>query len=204
MTDRRSDTRLSAIVESHGTQVAQRQLQFALALLACHLARYRTVHLVGQPVLASYRLQLEHILQIMVQFRFFIDHRLVGFHHRMVAHDRTRGFPEHIFQLDVDRFHPVSLFEDKLHVVGCFPHDIHRSPFPLSHPANTVHILFLHQQAHTLLALVPDNFLSRQRRVANRELAHIDMSAGRLHQLREAVQVSARSMVVNRHDRIFI
>ena len=60
MTDGSSDTLFTTVVESNDTTVAQRQLQFALALLTGNLSGNRTVYLVGQPVLAGYGFQLQY------------------------------------------------------------------------------------------------------------------------------------------------
>ena len=64
MTDRSSDTFFAPIVECYDTAVTQWQLKFALALLAGHFTRYRTVYLIGQPVLTSYCFELQHIGQV--------------------------------------------------------------------------------------------------------------------------------------------
>ena len=59
---------LATIVESHHTTVAQRELDFTLTLLAGNLTRHRTVDLVGQPVFAGHGLELQHPLEILVEF----------------------------------------------------------------------------------------------------------------------------------------
>ena len=64
MAQRGCDTLFAAIVQSYHTTIAQRQLQFTLALLAGNLACYRTVHLVCQPVFTSHSFQLEHIGEV--------------------------------------------------------------------------------------------------------------------------------------------
>ena len=64
MAQRGCDTLFAAIVQSYHTTIAQRQLQFTLALLASNLACYRTVYLVCQPVFTSHSFQLEHIGEV--------------------------------------------------------------------------------------------------------------------------------------------
>ena len=59
---------LATIVECHHTTVAQRELDFTLTLLAGNLTRHRTVDLVGQPVFAGHGLELQHPLEILVEF----------------------------------------------------------------------------------------------------------------------------------------
>ena len=86
MTDRGSDTLASAIVKRYGSQVAQWQLQFALALLAGHTTRHTTVHLVGQPVLASHGLQLEHALDIFVELGDVVGHHVILALYGLVYH----------------------------------------------------------------------------------------------------------------------
>ena len=140
----------------------------------------------------------------MMQFGFFINDRSVCFFNRMVLHDRSWRFTEHIFQLDVDRFHTVSLFEDKLHIVGRFTYHVHRRTFAVGNAPYAGYIFFFHQQAHTFLAFVPHDFLGRQCRVAYWQLAHVDMSAGCFHQFGEAVQVSACTVVVDGDHRVVV
>ena len=122
----------------------------------------------------------------------------------MVLHDRSRRFTEHIFQLDIDRFHAVGLFENKLHIVGRFTHHIHRRTFAVGNAPYAGNIFFLHQQAHAFLAFVTHDFLRGKCRVTDRQLAHIDMSAGCFHQFGETVQVTACTVVVDRDNRIVV
>ena len=67
MAYRGCDTLRACIVESHHATVRERQLQLTLTLLARHPTRHRTVNLVGQPVLASHSLKLQHVLQVFRQ-----------------------------------------------------------------------------------------------------------------------------------------
>ena len=55
------------IVERYGSAVRERQLQLALALLACDTSCHTAVHLVCQPVLACHSLKLQHITEILCQ-----------------------------------------------------------------------------------------------------------------------------------------
>ena len=63
----------------------------------------------------------------------------------MVCHNRSRRFTEHIFQLDIDRFYAVRLFEDKLHVVSSLAYHIHRGTFTIRDTFYTGYIFFFHQ-----------------------------------------------------------
>ena len=67
MTKSGSDTLLSTIVESHNATVRQRQLNLTLALLTCNLTRYRTVYLVGQPILTCHSLKLQYAAYVFVE-----------------------------------------------------------------------------------------------------------------------------------------
>ena len=204
VTDGGRDTCLATVVEGNSAQVAQRQLQLALALLAGDLTRDGAVYLVGQPILAGDGLQLEHVLQVVVQLRLFINNRLISLLDRVVAHDRARWLTEHIFQLDVDRLDAIGLLEDELHVVGRLAYDVHRGALAVGDAFYPRHVLLLEQQAHALLALVADDLLGGERRVADRQLAHVDVAACRLNQLGEAVQVTARAVVVDRDDWVVV
>ena len=204
MTDRGRDTSFSTVIQCYGTQVTQRQLQFTLTLLTGDLTCYGTVHLIGQPVLTCHSFQLKYVFQIMMQFRFFVNDRSICFFHRMILHDRSGRFTEHIFQLDIDRLHTVSLLEYKFHIVSRFTNHIHRRTFTVSDTSYAGHIFFFHQQAHTFLAFVTNYFFSRKRRVTDRQLAHIDMSACSFHQFRQTVQVTACTMVMDRNNRVII
>ena len=52
------DAFLAAVVESHHTAVAERQLYLTLALLTCYLASHGAVYLVGEPVLTCHCFEL--------------------------------------------------------------------------------------------------------------------------------------------------
>ena len=122
----------------------------------------------------------------------------------MIAHDGAGWLTKHIFQLDINRFHAVSLFEDKLHIVGSFTYNIHRSTFTVSNPFHPFYVFFFHQQAHAFLTFITDDFLCRQGRITNWQFTHINMSTGCFHQFRQTVQMTAGSVVVDRNNRIII
>jgi hypothetical protein len=66
MSESCGDTFFTAIIKCYHTAIAQRQLEFALTLLACDFTCNRTVYLIGQPVFAGYGFQLEHTAHIFV------------------------------------------------------------------------------------------------------------------------------------------
>ena len=200
MTDGGSHTGLTAIVERHGAKVAERQLQLTQTLLTGDLARYTAVDLVRQPVFAGYGFELEHIFEVAVQIGFLIFYRRICFVDRLIFHDGTRRLTEHVLEFDIDGAYAILLLENKLHVIRRLTDNVHRSAFTFSDTPHTLNVFFFHQQPHTFLALVPDNFLRRKGWIADGELRHVDMSAGRFDKLGQTVQVSPRSMIVDRDD----
>ena len=139
-----------------------------------------------------------------MQFGFFINDWSVCFFDRMILHDRSWRFTEHIFQFDVDWFHAVGLFEDELHVVGRFTYHIHRRTFAVGNALYTGNIFFLHQQTHTFLAFVTYDFFCGKCRVTDRQLAHVDMSAGCFHQFGETVQMTSCAVVMDGDYRVVV
>ena len=57
---------------------------------------------------------------------------------------------------------------------------------------------------HALLALVGNDFLGRERGVADGQCRHVDAAAAFLHEFREAVHVACRTVVVDRHHGIHL
>ena len=122
----------------------------------------------------------------------------------MVGDDRARRLAEHVFQGQVDGVFPFLVLEDKLHVAGGFAYHVERSPFTLGDAAQQVDILFVGDQAHAFLALIADDFLGRQGRVAHGQGVHIDAATSGFDQFRQAVQMTAGPMVMDRDDGILI
>ena len=118
MADGGGDACLATVVEGYDATIGKRQLQHALALLASHLARHRTVHLVGQPVLAGNRLEAKHVIDILLDIRNLSFDRSIVMLDGRIAHDGLRGVSEHIGQSQVDGLHAVGLHEGEAHVVG--------------------------------------------------------------------------------------
>ena len=54
------------------------------------------------------------------------------------------------------------------------------------------------------VAFIGDDFFGRQRFVTDRQLAHVDQTAAFFHQFRQTVDVTCRTMVMNRNNRIHI
>ena len=86
MSQRSCDTFFAAIIQSYDTAVAQRQLEFALALLAGNLTCYGTVYLVCQPVFAGNGFQLEYVGKVFVQLRQFVFRHFIMTFYGLVHH----------------------------------------------------------------------------------------------------------------------
>ena len=204
MSDGCSHAVASAIVECHHATVGQRQLQFAHALLLGHPAGHTAVHLVRKPVFAGNGFQLEHAAEVclgltVVHTRVFI----LAFDGR-IAHDGARRVAEHLVGAEVERLYAVFLHEAEATVAGSLADHVERGPLAAGYLLDGVDMLFVNQQAHALLALVGNDFLGRERGVADRQAVHVDTAATRLHQFRQAVQVACRAVVVDRDDGVIV
>ena len=204
MTQRSCDTLTAAVVESHHAAVAQRQLQFALTLLARNLARYRTVHFVSEPVLASHRLQLEHVVEIFVEMTRLVGGIFVVAHNRLVHHDRLRRMAKHLCHIEIERTNAVSLHKTEMSIARSLAHHIHWCAFAFRNLAHMVEVFLVDEEAHALLALVGDDFFSRECCVANGEFRHVDLSATFLYQFGETVHMTCRTVVVDRNNGVHL
>ena len=178
MSQRSGNTFLPLIVNGNGSQVTQWQLQGAATLLAGDFSRYRTVHFVGQPVFAADSFQTKYIGDILFQVVYGSIHCLIMFFYGFICDDSFWRIAEHIVECQIDRSgFGRCLLKDKGMVVGGFTHYIHRSPFPIGNAVQTSNILFFHQQSHSFLRFIADDFLGRQGLVADWQFVHIDFSA---------------------------
>ena len=159
MTDGGGYALLATIIQSHHTAVAQRQLNLALTLLAGNLTRHGTVDLVGQPVLASHSLQLQHVLQISLYLVVRIGCILILPHHRLIVHVRLGRVAEHLCHIQVEGAHTVTLLESKMRIARRFAHHIQRCTLTLCNLTHVLNVLLVNQQTHALLTLVGNDFL---------------------------------------------
>ncbi|CCY15509.1 unknown [Prevotella sp. CAG:755] len=111
---------------------------------------------------------------------------------------------EHLSDIEVERSDAIALFESEMGISRRFADHIHRRPLALGNAPHMVEMLFLDKEPHALLALVSYYFLGRKRLVANGELRHVDQSAAVLHQLREAVDMSGRPVVMDAHHWVHV
>ena len=204
MTEGGGDTRLAAIVEGHHATVGQRQLDDALRLLARNLTRHRAVDLVGQPILAGHGLELQHAADILVNLVCRIRHILIVVHHRLVAHHGLRRMTEHLCHVEVEGFLAVALDEAEVGVACGVTDNIERCTLAGCNLLHAVEVLLVDEQAHALLALVGDNLLGREGLVADGQLGHVNLTAAVLDQLRQAVEVTCRTVVVDGHDGVAV
>ena len=111
---------------------------------------------------------------------------------------------EHLGHVEVEGPHAVGLLEGKVGIARGLAHDVERRALALGNGAHVVEVLLLYEQPHALLALVGYYLLGRERGVADGQLRHVDEAAAVLHQLRQAVDMSGRAMVVDADDGVHI
>ena len=112
--------------------------------------------------------------------------------------------PEHLRNIKVEWLYTIFLNEREVRIARCFAYHIHRRTFAFGNATHVVEILLVYQQAHTFLRFVGDDFLCTQRFIANRQLVHVYSAATVFYQLAQTVQVSCRTVVVNRNNRVFV
>ena len=199
------NTLLATVVQCYGTAVAQRQLQLALTLLACHTAAYATVHLVGQPVLTCYGLQGKEVLQVCL-YLCRINVLLVAICalHGLVHHHGLGRRTEHLFNGQVEGTNAIGLFEGEAVVACCLTNGVHGSALTLGNAAYVFDGLLVDEQTHALLTLVGNNLLSRESLVADGQLIHVDDATTLFNQLAQAVYVTGRTVVVDADDGVVV
>ena len=111
---------------------------------------------------------------------------------------------EHLRHIEVERFYAVALFEGEMRVARRFADHVERCPFAFSNLAHVVDVLLVDEQAHSFLTFVGDDFLRRERLIADGQFRHIDFAAAVLNQFRQAIQMACRTVVVNRNDGILV
>ena len=202
MTDRGSDTCTTAEVNCHSTAVAQGQLDLTLTLLASYTARDGAVNLVRQPVLTSDPLLLQHLIEVVLEVSSVIAEGGISLVDMLVDHVGLGRRAEHIRQRQVNGLITTGLFEGQVHIVRGATDDVHRSALTLGDTGDALYGVALDQKAHTLLALVADDFLRRKGLITDGEGAEVEVSTRRLDELGEAVQVPPCPVVVDGDDGI--
>ncbi len=120
--------------------------------------------------------------------------------YRLVLHDGLRRVAEHLGDIKVEWLHPIFLLEREVGIARRLADDIERSTLTLGYPADMVYMFLVDEQAHALLALVGNDFLCRERLVADGQLRHIYLTTALFDQLRQAVQVTSTAVVVDGND----
>lgn len=201
----RGDAVRSLVVERYYRAVVQRKLDAAGGLLHRDPAGHRPVDLVGQPVLAGYGFELQHVFEVFHQVAGPVCRLFERFFDRAVVQHRARRLAEHVFQLQVDRFFAGFMVDEReLHVAGRFADYVERGAFAFRDAAQFPDVFFLHHESHAFLRFVADDLFGAERGVADRQLIHVDSAAGRFDQFAQAVQVAARAVVVDRDDRVHL
>ncbi len=160
MTKRGGNTFHTTIVEGNDTAVAQRQLNLTLTLLTGNLSCYRTVHLVGQPVLTSHCLQLEYAVEVFVNLILTVGHVLVVTLYSIILHDGLGRVAEHLGNIQIERLHAVALLEREVGVASGFSDYIQRGTLALGNLTHMFNVLLVNEQAHALLTLIGDDLLT--------------------------------------------
>ena len=204
MSQRSRNTFLTPIVERNHTAIAQRQLKFALTLLARDFTCNRAVYFVGQPVLAGYGFQLEHTAHVFVQLGYVVGHVFIVAFYSLVYHISLRRRTEHLVYRQVERAYTVGLLEGKAMVARGFAYHIHRGTFAFGYLFHMFDRFFFNQQSHTLLRFVGYDFFCRKCFVSDRQLVHVNQSAAILNQFRQAVYVTCRTVVMDGNNRVGI
>ena len=111
---------------------------------------------------------------------------------------------EHLSHVEVEWLHTVSLLEAEVSIASSLTYHVHWSTLTVGNLLYLFNIFFVDEQAHTLLTLVGDDFLSAQSLVTDRQLSHVDFATALFYQLRETVQVTSRTMVVDADYRVLV
>jgi len=166
--DGRGYATAALIVQSHDGHIVERKLNLPGRLLQSHTPGDRAVHLVGEPVLASNRLNLEYLLHILLNHRGFVCQRSVLLLQAFAGDERLGGIPKHILELQVyGLITRTRVFKSEPVVARGFPDDIKGSPFPGRDGSDPLHSRFRDNEPHTFLALIAHDFLGRQGGVTN-------------------------------------
>ena len=154
-----SNTRFALIINSYGSVVIQRYLHLACGLLHGDLTRYRAIDLVGQPILTSDALDLEHLLDVLYNIGGRVLDLVEVACLLRIAHNGAGSLAKHILQLPINRlFARAIIDEGKLHIARCFANGVHRRALAVSNTLQVVDIFSVDHQTHTLLRLITDDF----------------------------------------------
>ena len=87
-------------------------------------------------------------------------------------------------------------------IASSLTNNIQWSTLALSNLTYMFYMFLVDEQSHTFLTLIGDNLFSRKGLVADRQLGHINLATTLLDKLRQAVEVTSRTVVVDRDNRV--
>ena len=209
MTEGHRHTRLTSIVERHSAEVGEGQLERTAALLTRHLTGDGAVHLICQPVLGADALKPLHVGDDVGELP-SCERVLIGIGKGglpcLILHDRLGGRAEEVAQPQIQRRRCACLLmvKDQLPARLGLPDRVEGGALPFGNGTHALEVLLMDQDAHTLLRLIAQDLLVRERRVTDRQTVDVDLTAGLLHQLGEAIEVSSGAVVVDGDDRIML
>ena len=111
---------------------------------------------------------------------------------------------KHLSNIQIEWLHTVALLEREVGIASGLTYYIQWSTLTLSNLTYMLDMLLVDKQAHTLLTLVSDYLLRTQSLIADRQLGHIDLTTALFNELRQTVQVTCRSVVVDRNNGVHI
>ncbi len=111
---------------------------------------------------------------------------------------------EHLRHIEVEGLLAVALNEAEVGVTCGVTDNIERCALAGCNLLHAVEVLLVDEQTHALLTLVGDNLLGRERLVADRQFGHVNLTTAVLDQLRQAVEVTGRTVVVDGHDGVAV
>ncbi len=111
---------------------------------------------------------------------------------------------EHLCHVKVEWLHAVALNEREVCIACRLAYYIQWGTLALGNLPNMFDMLLVDEESHALLTLVGNDFLCREGFVADRQLCHVYLAATLFYKLRETVQMSCRTVVVDADYRVYI
>ncbi len=122
----------------------------------------------------------------------------------IILHNGLWRVTEHLSNIQIEWLHTIALLEREVGIASGLTYYIQRSTLALSNLSNVLNVLLVDEQAHTLLTLVGNDFLARKGLVTDRQFGHINLTTTLLNELRQTVQMTSRTVVVNTHNGVHI
>ena len=173
MTESHRHTGLTSIVERHGAEVREGQLERTATLLARHLTGDGAVDLIRQPVLGADALEPLHVGDDIGELPSG-EWAPIGISKGglpcLILHNRLGGGAEEVAQPQIQRRRCACLLVVKDQLPTCLglPDGVEGGALPLGNGAHALEVLLMDQDAHTLLRLIAQDLLVGERRVTDR------------------------------------